>query len=135
MSETATGGYREVHASATAGAFGQRVAIGPHQLVADEPTANGGDDTGPAPHELLLASIACCASMTVKAYAAHKKLPLRHVEVTVRGRHDDNHVFVVERHVELVGDLDEAQRARLVEIAGRCPVARTLAAGVRLVSL
>ena len=126
--------FREVTAQTAEGNFGQRIAVGPHQLAGDEPLAKGGADTGPTPHEFLLAALASCASMTAKAYAAHKGLPLRSADVRVRGYHQDG-VFVIERHVALDGDLDEAQRARIIEIAGRCPVARTLSATIKIVSV
>jgi putative redox protein len=134
MTETVKQELREVRSSTAGGAFGQQIEIGTHRLTGDEPLEKGGDDNGPAPHELLLAAIASCASMTVKAYAARKGLSLRAVDVHVRGRHESG-AFVVEREVRLDGDLDEAQRARLVEIAGRCPVSKTLAAEIRIVSV
>lgn len=123
---------RVVHSATATGAFQQSIEIGPHHLVGDEGQDKGGQDTGPTPHELLLAALASCMSMTMKAYAQHKGLALRHVQVIVRGRHDDG-VFVIEKEVQLEGDLDEAQRARIVEIGGRCPVARTLAGEIRIV--
>ena len=125
---------REVIARTAGGAYGQSIEIGPHRLSADESVAAGGADIGPAPHEFLLAALASCASMTAKAYAAHKGLPLRAVEVHVRGHHEDG-VFVIERHIALDGDLDDEQHARVIEIASRCPVARTLSAPIKIVSL
>jgi len=119
--------------SATAtGAYQQSIEIGPHHLVGDEGADKGGQDTGPTPHELLLAALATCTSMTMKAYAQHKGLPLRQVHVTVRGRHD-NGVLVIDKDVQLDGDLDEAQRARILEIGGRFPVAKTLSVQIRIV--
>ena len=125
---------RDVVARTGAGAYGQTIEVGPHRLAGDESVGNGGNDTGPAPHELLLAALASCASMTAKAYAAHKGLPLRAVEVHVRGRREDD-AFVIQRHIALDGDLDAIQRARIMEIAERCPVARTLSGTIRIVSL
>ena len=123
---------RAVCSATATGAYQQSIEIGPHHLVGDEGADKGGQDTGPAPHELLLAALATCTSMTMKAYAQHKGLPLRHVHVTVRGRHD-NGVFVIDKDVQLDGDLDEAQRARILEIGGRCPVAKTLSGQIRIV--
>ena len=122
---------RETRAQTADGRHQQLVTIGPHRITADEPADNGGHDAGPAPHELLLAALASCTSMTIRAYAAHKQLPLRRVDVRVRGRHDDG-VFVIEKDVRLDGDLDAAQRARMLVIGGRCPVARTLSATIRI---
>ena len=134
MTETMKQELREVRSSTAAGAFGQQIEIGAHRLPGDEPREKGGDDTGPAPHELLLAAVASCASMTVKAYAARKGLSLRAVDVRVRGSHE-NGAFIVEREVRLDGDLDETERARLVEIAGRCPVSKTLAGEIRILTV
>jgi putative redox protein len=123
---------REVRASTASGKFGQTIRIGPHPLPADEPAAKGGDDSGPAPHELLLASLAACVSMTIQGYAQRKDMVVRRVEVTVKGRHEDG-VFLIEEHVEIDGDLDDLQRARLLEVATRCPVTRTLSSPIRIV--
>jgi putative redox protein len=123
---------REVRASTASGKFGQTIKIGPHGLPADEPAAKGGDDAGPAPHELLLASLAACVSMTIQGYAQRKDMVVRRVDVTVTGRHEDG-VFLIEEHVEIDGDLDELQRARLLEVAARCPVTRTLSNPIRIV--
>jgi len=134
MTDTAPSPYREARASTAQGAFGQTVEIGPHRFAADEPPSNGGNDAGPAPHEWLLAGLASCVAMTVQSYAARKGLKLRRVEVRVRG-HRENEAFVIERHVTLDGDLDDTQRARLLEVAGRCPVTRTLTGEIRIVAV
>ncbi len=126
--------YREVRASTASGAYGQTIEIGPHRLAADEPAANGGDDTGPSPHEWLLAAVASCVAMTIQAYAAHKKLPLRQVHVRVRARREEG-VFIIERQIAIDGDVDDAQRARMIEIGGRCPASRTLTGEIRLVTV
>lgn len=118
--------------STDAGKFRQTVRIGPHVLVADEPVDKGGDDAGPEPHEWLLAGLATCTSMTVKMYADHKGWPLERVEVTVEGAHRDG-AFVMQRRLKLEGaSLTDEQRARLVEIANRCPVHKTLTGTIRI---
>ena len=122
---------REVRSQTATGPYQQSISTGPHQLVGDEGPDKGGQDAGPTPHELLLAALATCTSMTMKAYAQHKGLALRDVQVTVTGRHD-NGVFVIEKNVQLAGDLDDVQRARVLEIGGRCPVARTLAGAIEI---
>jgi len=105
-----------------------------HFLRADEPIKYGGSDLGPSPYDLLLMSLGACTSMTLRMYANHKKLPLE--DVIVRLQHervhaedciDCNHkIERITRRISLVGDLDDAQRQRLLEIADRCPVHRTL---------
>lgn len=124
-------------AEAGEGRFAQLVTLGRHRLRADEPVAVGGDDSGPSPYDLLLAGLGACTSMTVRMYAAQKKWPLE--RVTVDLKHDKVHaadcaecetregrIDRIERVLTLEGDLDEAQRARLLEIANKCPVHRTL---------
>lgn len=119
------------------GKFTQTIAVGSHRLRADEPVSFGGSDTGPSPYDLLLAGLGACTSMTVRMYADLKQLPLE--KVTVRLRHDKVHatdcaecetregkIDRIEREIELEGALDDAQRTRLLEIANKCPVHRTL---------
>ena len=118
------------------GPYGQQIRVGRHLLSADEP-APVGHDTGPAPYDLLLASLGACTSMTLRMYAARKQWPLEGVTVSLRhGRihaEDCAHCATqsgrldhVERVIQLTGDLDTEQRRRLVDIADRCPVHRTL---------
>lgn len=124
------------------GEFAQRIFAGRHALVADEPIGIG-DDTGPSPYDLLLAGLGACTSMTLRMYARRKNFPLDHVRV--RLRHERTHsddcadpatapcrIEVIDRTIELRGDLDDAQRAKLAEIADKCPVHRTLEAHVRV---
>lgn len=119
------------------GRYAQDIYAGRHRLRADEPVSAGGADSGPSPYDLLLAGLGACTAMTVRMYAEHKKLPLERVSVelahgkihaldcseceTKEGRIDR-----IERTVSLEGPLDEAQRAKLLEIAEKCPVHRTL---------
>ena len=119
------------------GRFTQHILAGKHVLRADEPAAAGGDDRGPGPYDLLLAGLGACTSMTVRMYADQKRWPLERVRVDLR--HEkvhatdcaecetrDGKIDRIERVLMLEGDLDEAQRQRLLEIAGKCPVHRTL---------
>ena len=126
-----------VVAESGGGLFQQNVALGRHRLIADEPASAGGLDSGPGPYDLLLAALGACTAMTVRLYANRKQLPLRRVSVSLK--HDQIHaedcancetkegmVDCIERAISIEGDLDAAQRARLLEIAGKCPVHRTL---------
>jgi uncharacterized OsmC-like protein/alpha-beta hydrolase superfamily lysophospholipase len=120
------------------GRFQQDIAIGPHRLIADEPTSvDGGLDSGPSPYDFLLAGLGACTAMTLRLYAEHKKLPLDRVSVTLS--HDKIHaadcetcetregkIDRIERTIKLEGQLDDAMRAKLLEIADKCPVHRTL---------
>ncbi|MGW1073141.1 OsmC family protein [Streptomyces sp. NPDC002537] len=123
------------------GTYGQHIQAGPHVLVADEPEPAGAD-SGPNPYDLLLAALGTCTSMTVRMYAERKGWPLE--QVTVSLRHQRVHVDDcaedcadgetgrgglidrITREIRLDGDLDADQRKRLMDIAERCPVHRTL---------
>jgi putative redox protein len=126
-----------VVASTGAGRFEQWLLDGRHGLLADEPLAAGGGDSGPGPYELLLMALGSCSSMTVQLYAARKQWPLE--QVIVRLKHAKVYaedcadcenpkarIDRIDKSLEFIGPLDEAQRSRLVEIAGQCPVHRTL---------
>jgi uncharacterized OsmC-like protein/pimeloyl-ACP methyl ester carboxylesterase len=119
------------------GKFAVEVLAGRHRLRADEPAAAGGSDTGPSPYDLLAAALGACTAMTIRLYATRKGLPLERVSVELS--HDKVHaadcaqcetkegrVDRIERVLTLEGALDEAQRAKLLEIADKCPVHRTL---------
>ena len=121
------------------------IQAGRHTLVGDEPVAVGGNDLGPSPYELLSAALGECTVMTLRMYAQRKQWPLENTRVTLT--HDKIHAADcqdcetrtgkldrIERVIELVGPLDDAQRARLMEIADKCPVHRTLHSEVRVVT-
>jgi uncharacterized OsmC-like protein len=130
-----------VHGSAAG--FAQTILAGRHALTADEPIPVGGTDTGPNPYDLFLAALGSCTSMTLAMYARRKNWPLE--AVTVRLRHTrihaadceacetkDGRLDYIEREVELTGILSGEQRARLLDIANKCPVHRTLKSEIHI---
>lgn len=125
--------------------FQQEVTVGPHHLIADEPASAGGQDSGPNPYDFLLTGLGACTSMTMRMYADRKSLPLDRVTVTL------NHSKIyatdceecetktgmldqIERVIAIEGNLDAEQRSKLMEIADKCPVHRTLTSEVRIVT-
>ena len=124
---------REVSVGWAEGKFAQHLQIAGHRLRADEEPEKGGDNTGPAPHELLLAALGSCTAMTLKMYAERKGWPLQNAQITLTGEHADGR-FVITRHVALTGELDTEQRQRLIEIADKCPVHKTLVGEIAIVT-
>jgi uncharacterized OsmC-like protein len=123
----------------------QHIAAGRHTLVADEPVSAGGTDQGPSPYELLAAALGACTSMTLLLYARNKGWPLSRVVVTVRHERihaadcadcetKEGRLDQLRREIALEGALEPAQRARLFEIADRCPVHRTLRNEIRILT-
>jgi len=125
--------------------FQQTVTVGPHRLIADEPVGAGGDDTGPGPYDLLLAGLGACTSMTMRLYADRKSLPLERVTVTLK--HNKIHaedcaecetqeglLDQIDRVIAMDGALEPEQRERLMEIADKCPVHRTLKSEIRILT-
>ena len=121
----------------------QRILVGPHQLFSDEPISQGGTDRGLSPYELLLAALGSCTSMTVGLYARRKQWPLEEVQVTLR--HSRVHALDcadcestntlldrIERDIRFAGPLSGEQRERLLEIANKCPVHRTLTSRIEI---
>lgn len=127
------------------GKFGQDISVGPHLFHADEPPSVGGRNTGPTPYQLLSAGLGACTTMTLRLYAGHKKIPLERVSVDVRHNKthaedcescetQDGKIDTFEREITLEGDLDAETRQRLLEIADKCPVHRTLHSEVQVVT-
>ena len=125
------------------GVFSQYLLDGRHRLTADEPISAGGDDLGPGPYELLLMSLGACTSMTLRMYAKLHGWPLD--RVIVRLSHSRSYakdclecetkagmLDELDREIEILGALNEAQAARLMEIADKCPVHRTLTGQIRI---
>jgi len=121
------------------------VVVGQHKVIADEPLTVGGNDLGPSPYGYLMASLGSCTSMTLRMYADRKKWDVKDIKVHLNHSkvHKDDcedcenkneKIDQIERIIELEGNLDEAQRKRMLEIADKCPVHKTLHQGVRVVS-
>jgi uncharacterized OsmC-like protein/pimeloyl-ACP methyl ester carboxylesterase len=117
--------------------FRQVMAAGPHSLIADEPKSVGGADSGPTPYDLLLASLGACTSMTIRMYAERKGISLENVKIELK--HDKIHASDCEscethsskidritRKIYLTGNMDPEQKKRILEIADKCPIHRTL---------
>jgi uncharacterized OsmC-like protein len=123
--------------------FKQEIVAGKHRLLADEPVSAGGSDAGPDPYDYLLTALGVCTSMTVGLYARRKNLPLQTITVslwhsriyakdceeceTKEGRLDR-----IDTEIELTGSLSAEQRAKLMEIAAKCPVHRTLKSEINI---
>jgi uncharacterized OsmC-like protein/alpha/beta superfamily hydrolase len=125
--------------------FTTEIVAGNHSFMADEPTKIGGKDLGPSPYELLMGSLGACTAMTIRMYADRKKWPLEEVKVHLQHQKDylqdcENHdnkqslIDIVEREIELEGNLDQKQRTRLLEIANKCPVHKTLESKVKVIT-
>ncbi|MBH5367439.1 bifunctional alpha/beta hydrolase/OsmC family protein [Bradyrhizobium glycinis] len=125
--------------------FNQSIIVGPHHLVADEPVAAGGADAGPGPYDFLLAGLGACTSMTMRLYADRKSLPLDRVTVTLKHSKiyakdcaecetREGMLDQIERDIAIDGALDAEQRKKLMEIADKCPVHRTLTSEIRIVT-
>jgi len=117
--------------------FLQEVVSGNHHLLADEPVSVGGTDAAPGPYDYLLIALGACTSMTVGLYARRKQFPLENITVSLRHARihaqdceacetKEGIVDRIDTYIELTGPLTAEQRAKLIEIAGKCPVHRTL---------
>jgi putative redox protein len=135
----------EVVVRGSAAGFTQEITAGSHRIFSDEPKEQGGENAGPSPYELLAAALGACTSMTLGMYARRQHWAL--ASVVVRLRHSKIHAedFAdcdtkdemldrIDRDIELTGDLTGEQRQKLLEIADKCPVHRTLTRGMRIFS-
>ncbi|MCG8387066.1 MAG: OsmC family protein, partial [Cytophagales bacterium] len=125
--------------------FTTEVKAGRHSFLADEPSSVGGKDLGPTPYDLLIASLGACTSMTLRMYADRKGWPLEEVRVHLdHGKvheqdcenceNENAKIDQIEREIELFGDLNDEQRQKLLEIADKCPVHRTLHGEIRVIT-
>jgi putative redox protein len=127
----------------TAAGFAQEAEVGSHEIYADEPVSFGGTESGPSPYDLLLAALGSCTSMTIGFYARKRNWPLE--KITVSLRHSRIHatdceecetkegkINRIELDIQLTGSLTDEQRAKLIEIAGKCPVHQTLTSEINI---
>jgi putative redox protein len=123
--------------------FKQEIVAGKHHLIADEPVSAGGSDAGPDPYDYLLAALGVCTSITVGLYARRKQIPLENITVSLRHSRiyakdceecetEEGMLDRIEAEVELTGALSEEQRDKLMEIAAKCPVDRTLTSEINI---
>jgi uncharacterized OsmC-like protein len=136
---------RPVIVTSTSARFEQEIEAGGRRFAADEPVEDGGGDAGPTPYDLLLSALGSCTSMTLMMYARRKQWPLARVQVQLSHTRDHaedvidcegvaRRVERIERTLTLFGDLSPEQRARLLEIADKCPVHKTLTARLDIVT-
>jgi uncharacterized OsmC-like protein len=123
--------------------FKQDIVVGKHRLVADEPVSAGGGDAGPDPYDYLLTSLGVCTAMTVGLYARRKQMQLENITVSLRHSRiyatdceecesKDGMLDRIDLEIELTGSLNAEQHAKLLEIAGKCPVHRTLTSEINI---
>lgn len=121
----------------------QEITAGKHRLIADEPLEAGGSDAGPDPYSLLLAALGACTAMTLQMYARRKQWPLEKVEVSLRHSRiyakdcdecetEEGKIERIDRYISITGPLTVDQKNRLMEIAKRCPVHKTLVSEVSI---
>ena len=123
--------------------FKQEIVAGKHRLTADEPVGVGGGDAGPDPYDYLLASLGVCTSMTIGLYARRKNFPLENIKISLSHSRiyardceecetKEGMLDRIDVEVELTGSLSEAQHAKLMEIAAKCPIHRTLTSEINI---
>ena len=112
--------------------YAQQIASGHHRLTADEPIARGGSDSGLSPHELLVASLGACTSITLRMYAGRKEWELGKITVGLRYTASDDQKGHIDRRLAFSKPLTGEQSARLLEIAGKTPITRALLSGVTI---
>ena len=143
MSTQADGKTADVVVRGDARSFKQEITAGKHRLVADEPISAGGGDAGPDPYNYLLISLGVCTSMTVGLYARRKEFPLENITVSLSHSHihamdceecatKEGMLDRIDVEIELTGPLTAEQHAKLMEIAGKCPVHRTLTSEINI---
>ena len=116
------------------GKLQQIIKVGSHRLTADASVEAGGEATGPEPHDLLAAALGACTALTVTMYARRKGYQLDDVNVHISHAQQDNS-YVFHRRIHYVGELSGEERARLTDIANKCPVHKTLTGTIQIVTI
>lgn len=136
MDQNARARVSEVTVLGNISGFHQEIVAGSHRISADEPASAGGTDEGLSPYELLIAALGACTSMTIGLVARRNAWPLNSVIVRLRHKkvnlENASMVDLIEREIELNGSLNSEQRARLLEIANKCPVHKTLTSQIKV---
>ena len=143
MTDTISNNPPHVIVRGGAAGFAQQIQVGAHQLSADEPIESGGKDTGPSPYDLLLAALGSCTSMTIGLYARRRNWPLQEVVVSLwhskihaadcaECETKEGRIDRIEREIQLIGSLTNEQRSKLMEMADKCPVHRTLTSEINI---
>lgn len=118
------------------GRYQQDIRVGRHRMIADEPLSAGGDDAGPKPHDFVAAGLGACTTMTLRMYAERKELDLEKVSVDVRfyrkEGEDEKNIPVFDREIKIEGNISEDVRKRMLQIAGMCPVHKTISQGAKI---
>ena len=122
---------RKVQSQFGVGSLQQKLAVGDLHFLADAEVARGGSGTGPSPHEYLAAALASCTSMTLKMYSERKAWKLENAIVTVDIERT-NDVEILIRDIQLVGELDNEQKERLLDVASKCPIHKALAGEIQI---
>ncbi|MDO8304500.1 OsmC family protein [Herminiimonas sp.] len=123
----------EIKVTKGAGKLQHIVEAGPHKLIADAPSAFGGEDAGFVPHDLLAAALGACTAVTLNMYAGRKQMPLEKVDVTVVAVEQDG-VYVFNRSLQYYGDLSAEQKDSLTAIANKCPVHKALSGDIKIIT-
>jgi len=122
---------RKVQSQFGVGSLQQKLAVGDLHFLADAEVARGGSGTGPSPHEYLAAALASCTSMTLKMYTERKTWKLENAIVTVDIERT-NDVEILSRDIQLIGELDNEQKERLLDVASKCPIHKALAGEIQI---
>lgn len=123
----------EIKVTKGAGKLQHLVEAGAHKLIADAPSAFGGEDAGFVPHDLLAAALGACTAVTLNMYAGRKQMPLEKVDVTVVAAEQDG-VYVFNRSLQYYGDLSAEQKDSLTAIANKCPVHKALSGDIKIIT-